>query len=207
MLDKATLTLGDGRRVDLSRCVIVMTSNLGAFEISKMLGGGIGFTGYARSSEKIEGVDQRIYRTATQAAKRRFSPEFMNRIDKIVVFRSLTLGELRQVLDIELSQLQNRIIISQSGRQFVMRCTDDTREFLLKEGTDVKYGARPLKRAIERYVVRPLSNLIATGQIGLGDVIKVDFTSGGSKLVFSKQSLSKTCTPMEARAVAAPATA
>src|SRR5262249_15605627 len=128
-------------------------------------------------------------------------------IDKIVVFRSLTSDELRQVLDIELSQLQNRIIISQSGRQFVMRCTDDAREFLLKEGTDVKYGARPLKRAIERYVVRPLSNLIATGQIALGDVIKVDFTSGGNKLLFSKQSLTKTCAAMEARAVAAPATA
>jgi ATP-dependent Clp protease ATP-binding subunit ClpA len=188
ILDKATLTLGDGRKVDFSRCVIVMTSNLGALEITKTLEPRIGFTGTpAPSSQSAEDTDRKIYRVATEAARRRFSPEFMNRIDKVVVFRSLTHPQLVRVLDIELSKLQNRIIVSQSGRQFVLRCTDDAKEFLLREGTDVRYGARPLKRAIERFVVHPLSNLIATGQIGLGDVVKVD-AGKAENLIFSKQS-------------------
>ena len=187
ILDKATLTLGDGRRVDFSRCVIVMTSNLGASEISRTLEPRIGFIGKPElTPESVEDTDRKIYRIATEAARRRFSPEFMNRIDKVVVFRSLTHPQLVGVLDIELSNLQNRIIVSQSGRQFVLRCTDDAKEFLLREGTDVRYGARPLKRAIERFVVHPLSNLIATGQIGLGDVIKID-AGNMQKLVFSKQ--------------------
>jgi ATP-dependent Clp protease ATP-binding subunit ClpA len=202
ILDRATLSLGDGRKVDLSRCVIVMTSNLGAWEINKMMLGGIGFTSRrAQADGNVDELDQKIYRTATDAAKRRFSPEFMNRIDKIVVFRSLTGDQLNRVLDIELCSLQNRIIVSQPGRQFIFRCTASARELLLREGTDMKYGARPLKRAIERYVVHPLSNLIATGQIGLGDVIKVDVAAGESKLAFSKQNFPRTLAAMEKAAV------
>jgi len=203
VLDKATLSLGDGRKVDLSRCVIVMTSNLGALEINKMMVGGIGFTSRAaQADDNFEKIDQKIYRAATDAARRKFSPEFMNRIDKIVVFRSLTTEQLNRVLDIELSNLQNRIIVSQSGRQFIFRCTDSAREQLLREGTDVKYGARPLKRAIERYLIHPLSNLIATGQIALGDVIKVDATGNGKKLEFSKQVFPNTLVAMENSAAA-----
>lgn len=207
VLDKATLTLGDGRRVDLARCVIVMTSNLGTFEISKLLGGGIGFAGRTDRSSERGSLDQKINRTATDAARRRFSPEFMNRIDKVVVFRSLTGEQLRQVLDIELSDLQSRIIVSQSGRQFVLRCSDAAREFLLDEGTDIQYGARPLKRAIERHLVNPLSNLIATGQIGLGDIIKVDLRDGGGKLAFSKQCFPTTFATAEKHAVLCQTTA
>src|SRR5215467_10029700 len=112
VLDKASLTLGDGRKVDLSRCVIVMTSNLGATEISKMMVGGIGFTlRRAQDGDDFERIDQKIYRSATDAARRRFSPEFMNRIDKVIVFRSLTRDQLGRVLDIELANLQTRIIV------------------------------------------------------------------------------------------------
>src|SRR5205823_10003688 len=119
--------------------------------------------------------------------KRKFSPEFMNRIDKVVVFHTLTQEHLRQVLDIELSDVQNRIMASQSDRQFIFRCTAESKEFLLREGTDLKYGARHLKRAIERHLVYPMSNLIATGQIGLGDVIKIDLGAEGNRLIFSKE--------------------
>src|SRR5207248_6046501 len=91
------------------------------------------------------------------------------------------------VLDIELNDVQNRIMSSQSDRQFIFRCTATAKEFLLNEGTDLKYGARHLKRAIERHLVFPISNLIATGQIGLGDVIKIDLAASGSKLVFTKE--------------------
>jgi ATP-dependent Clp protease ATP-binding subunit ClpA len=94
---------------------------------------------------------------------------------------------LRQVLDIELADVQNRIMASQSDRQFIFRCTARAKEFLLQEGTDLKYGARHLKRAIERHLVYPMSNLIATGQIGLGDVIKIDVGELEDKLTFSKE--------------------
>jgi ATP-dependent Clp protease ATP-binding subunit ClpA len=188
ILDKANLTLGDNRKVDLSRCVIFMTSNLGAFEMSKMLAGGIGFTsGVKQDAENLDDIDQKMYRTALEVAKRKFSPEFMNRLDKVVVFRTLTQEHLRQVLDIELGDVQNRIMASQSDRQFIFRCTARAKEFLLREGTDLKYGARHLKRAIERHLVYPMSNLIATGQIGLGDVIKIDVGESEDKLTFSKE--------------------
>lgn len=187
ILDKATLTLGDNRKVDLSRCVIFMTSNLGAAEMSEMLSGGIGFISGVRQDEtSLAEIDRKIYHTALDVAKRKFSPEFMNRIDKVVVFRTLNQQHLRQVLDIELSEVQNRIMASQSDKQFIFRCTSEAKEFLLREGTDVKYGARHLKRAIERHLVYPISNLIATGQIGLGDVIKIDLSTSGDRLTFSK---------------------
>jgi ATP-dependent Clp protease ATP-binding subunit ClpB len=185
ILDKATLTLGDNRRVDMSRCVIFMTSNLGAVEMSKMLSGGIGFSGGVRqNTANMDILDSKMYRVALEVARRKFSPEFMNRLDKVVVFRTLTQENLRQVLDIELADVQSRIMASQSDRQFIFRCTADAKEFLLNEGTDLQYGARHLKRAIERHLVYPISNLIATGQIGLGDVIKID--CDGSRLTFSK---------------------
>ena len=188
ILDKATLTLGDNRRVDLSRCVIFMTSNLGAVEMGRMLEGGIGFTsGVRQNEENLSEIDQKMYRTALEVAKRKFSPEFMNRLDKVVVFHTLNQEHLRQVLDIELGDVQNRIMASQSDRQFIFRCTSEAKEFLLREGTDLKYGARHLKRAIERHLVYPMSNLIATGQIGLGDVIKIDIGGEATKLVFSKE--------------------
>ncbi len=188
ILDKATLTLGDNRKVDLSRCVVFMTSNLGAVEMSEMLSGGIGFTSGVRQDEaNLEDIDRKMYHTALDVAKRKFSPEFMNRIDKVVVFHTLNQQHLRQVLDIELNDVQNRIMSSQSEKQFIFRCTTAAKEFLLREGTDLKYGARHLKRAIERHLVYPLSNLIATGQIGLGDVIKIDLSASEGKLTFSKE--------------------
>jgi ATP-dependent Clp protease ATP-binding subunit ClpB len=188
ILDKATLTLGDNRKVDLSRCVIFMTSNLGAVEMSEMLSGGIGFTsGVRQDAANLESIDRKMHHTALDVAKRKFSPEFMNRIDKVVVFRTLNSQHLRQILDIELNDVQNRIMASQSDKQFIFRCTADAKDFLLREGTDLKYGARHLKRAIERHLVYPISNLIATGQIGLGDVIKIDLGASGDKLTFSKE--------------------
>jgi ATP-dependent Clp protease ATP-binding subunit ClpB len=188
ILDKATLTLGDNRKVDLSRCVIFMTSNLGAVEMTEMMQGGIGFTsGVKQDDIALADLDRKLYHTALDVAKRKFSPEFMNRIDKTVVFRTLTQTDLRQVLDIELNDVQNRIMSSQTDKQFIFRCTTEAKEFLLREGTDIKYGARHLKRAIERHLVFPLSNLIATGQIGLGDVIKIDLGGEADRLTFSKE--------------------
>ncbi|MEO6726140.1 MAG: AAA family ATPase [Blastocatellia bacterium] len=185
ILDKATLTLGDNRRVDFSHSIVIMTSNLGAREMSDMISGGIGF---APKSGVIDAeVDQKIYRTASEAAKRKFSPEFMNRIDKVVVFRSLRDEHLRQILEIELRAVQDRVMRG-AGDKFVFKCTDAAKKFLLDEGIDFKYGARHLKRSIERFLVYPLSNLIATGQVAMGDLLTVDFSPEIGKLVFTKES-------------------
>ena len=118
--------------------------------------------------------------------KRKFSPEFMNRIDKVVVFRSLRDEHLRQILEIELRAVQDRIMRGTSDK-FVFKCTDAAKKFLLEEGIDFKYGARHLKRSIERFLVYPLSNLIATGQVAMGDLLVVDYSPEIGKLVFVKE--------------------
>lgn len=188
ILDKATLTLGDNRRVDFSKTMVIMTSNLGAREMSELISGGIGFApGKGGKEHSDTEVDQKIYRTAVEAARRKFSPEFMNRIDKVVVFRSLKEHHLRQILDLELQAVQDRIMLS-AGTKFVFQCSDAAKDMLLKEGIDFKYGARHLKRAIERFLVYPLSNLVATNQVGLGDLVHVDLNDAGTKLSFSKRS-------------------
>ena len=188
ILDKATLTLGDNRRVDFSHALVVMTSNLGAREMAELISGGIGFapTQGQKNPNDTE-VDQKIYRTAVEAARRKFSPEFMNRIDKVVVFRSLKEHHLRQILELELQAVQDRIMKS-AGTKFVFHCSDGAKELLLKEGIDFKYGARHLKRAIERFLVYPLSNLVATEQVGLGDLVYVETSPDTNKLTFAKRS-------------------
>jgi ATP-dependent Clp protease ATP-binding subunit ClpA len=183
ILDKATLTLGDNRRVDLSGCIIVMTSNLGAGEMEGLMSGGMGF---ARKPQEIDQrFDDKITRTAQEAARRKFSPEFMNRIDKVVVFKTLRPDHLEQILEIELGMVQQRILQATGNHQFVFSCTTPVKKFLLEEGTDPKYGARHLKRAIERNVVFPLANLVATGQIKLGDFVRIDLTE--NRMVFVKE--------------------
>jgi len=183
VLDKATLTLGDNSRVDFSQTMIFMTSNLGAKEMSELITGSVGFAP-ARSLNLVEtDLDQKIYRTAQDAARKKFSPEFMNRIDKVVVFRSLKHAELRQILDIELRQVQRRIDEG-AGERFLFVLTEEAKEFILSEGIEYRYGARHLKRAIERFLVNPIANLAATHQVRLGDVLVVDFDKESSKLVF-----------------------
>ena len=186
ILDKATLTLGDNRKVDFSHCMIFLTSNLGAKEMSELITGSIGFAPARGKGMMEDDVDQKIYRTASEAAKRKFSPEFMNRIDKVVVFRSLKEHHLRQILELELSQVQNRIMKG-TGEKFVFKCTDQAKSFLLDEGIDFKYGARHLKRAIERFLVYPISNLVATEQVATGDLVQIDYDGATGKLVFTKE--------------------
>src|SRR5271168_236840 len=184
ILDKATLTLGDNRRVDLSSCIIIMTSNLGAAEMNGLVDGGLGFA--PKAVQVDDSLDGKINRSAVDAARRKFAPEFMNRIDKVVVFKTLRSEHLQQILEIELGMVQQRVLMAAGAHQFVFNCTPQVKSFLLAEGTDPKYGARHLKRAIERHLVFPLANLVATGQVKLGDFIRVDML-GESKLTFVKE--------------------
>jgi ATP-dependent Clp protease ATP-binding subunit ClpB len=184
ILDKGTLTLGDNRRVDLSQCIIILTSNLGAAEMSGLVDGGLGFA--TRRTQIDNSLDEKIQRTAIDAARRKFSPEFMNRIDKTVVFQTLRSEHLEEILEIELGMVQQRVLLASAANQFVFNCTAKVKSFLLQEGTDPKYGARHLKRAIERNLVFPLANLVATGQVRMGDFIRVDLNAEG-RLMFVKE--------------------
>jgi ATP-dependent Clp protease ATP-binding subunit ClpB len=185
ILDKATLTLGDNRRVDLSQTMIFMTSNLGGGEITELMTGGMGFAPSVPADSRPR-LDEKVEKTASEAAKRKFAPEFMNRIDKVVVFHPLRSEQLEQILEIELGMVQQRVLETAKGR-FLFRVTQAARDFLLREGTDLKYGARHLKRAIERHVVYPLASLLATEQVSLGDVISIDWDGNEAGLKFSKE--------------------
>ncbi len=202
MLDKATLTLGDNRKVDLSKTVIFLTSNLGGGEISELMEGGMGFV--QPKDKPVAGLDEKVERTAVEAARRKFSPEFMNRLDKVVVFHPLRKEQLQEVLDIELGQVQQRVLDTAKG-QFLFRVTPSGRDFLLQEGTDQRYGARHLKRAIERHVVYPLANLLATDQVNLGDLVCIDWDKTNNRLTFVREGEGALVEPAARKAGAAAA--
>jgi ATP-dependent Clp protease ATP-binding subunit ClpB len=181
MLDKATLTLGDNRRVDLSQTMIFLTSNLGGGQIAELVQGGMGFI--QPKDKPTTGLHEKMERTALEAARRKFSPEFMNRLDKVVVFHPLKREDLDEVLEIELSNVQRRVLDT-ATRPFQFRITEEGRAFLLQEGTDQRYGARHLKRAIERHVVYPIARLLATAQVHEGDLLVIDRYPADKALAF-----------------------
>jgi ATP-dependent Clp protease ATP-binding subunit ClpB len=192
ILDKGTLTLGDNRKVDFSRALIFMTSNLGASEMSALTNPRLGFhapeaVSQAQSGVVDEKLNGKMARTGADAARRKFTPEFINRLDKIVTFRPLGSAELKKILDIELNMVQQRIFNTSPEKSFVFKATEGAKGFLLQEGTDLKYGARHLKRAIERLLVQPMSNLIATDQVRGGDCVQVDFNPVLKALSFVKE--------------------
>jgi ATP-dependent Clp protease ATP-binding subunit ClpA len=192
ILDKANLTLGDNRKVDFSKAMIFMTSNLGAAEMSNIMAPKLGFGVQHIRDQHASGVvdvktTDKLARTGLEAARKKFTPEFMNRLDKVVTFQPLGSEQLKKILDIELNLVQQRIFNTASDRAFVFTLSDSSKGFLLEEGTDIKYGARHLKRAIERLLVQPMSNLIATDQVRGGDWIGVDFDDTIHALRFAKE--------------------
>jgi ATP-dependent Clp protease ATP-binding subunit ClpB len=186
ILDKATLTLGDNRKVDLSSAMIFMTSNLGAAEMSALMRPKFGFSNFGRIPDG--NLMQRLRTVGEEAARRKFPPEFFNRLDKVVAFKALGELELRCVLDLELNAVQERLLAAAGDRPLVLTTSDTAKDLLLREGTDLRYGARHLRRAVERLLVQPVSNLLASGQIRGGDFLFVDRAQEGSSLVFFKQS-------------------
>src|SRR5947199_3554369 len=152
--------------------------------MSSLVEGGFGFT--PKPNVVDDGFDDMINRTAVDAARRKFTPEFMNRIDKVVVFKTLRSEHLEQILEIELGMVQQRVLMAAGAHQFVFNCTPKVKDYILAEGTDPKYGARHLKRAIERHIVFPLANLVATGQVQLGDFVRIDLNAEG-RMVFVKE--------------------
>ncbi len=175
ILDKASLTLGDNRRIDFRKVIIVMTSNLGSAQMEKLATGGIGF-----SAPEVQSaiLDSQLDTIAKDAAKRKFSPEFFNRLNNVTVFHSLTEDMVKSILDIEIKQLWERFVLN-SKIPFFFHVRKSARAVILKEGFDRVYGARYLKRALEKRIVTPLSRLVASGQIHNNASIVIDTAPNG----------------------------
>jgi ATP-dependent Clp protease ATP-binding subunit ClpB len=175
IMDSGKLTLGNNQTTDFTRTILILTSNQGSKAVQSLTqGSDLGF--HAGIAKAEDDLDHQVYKTAKDAAKKFFKPEFMNRIDRIVVFRHLQAESLKKILRIEFSKLKRRV---NSGTRFIeMRMTPAAEEFILKEGTSEEYGARELKRALERYVAEPISSLIGTSQIIIGDCLTVDYLDG-----------------------------
>jgi len=188
ILDKATLTLGDNRKVDFSNALIFMTSNIGAAEMSSLVSPKLGFhVSTPDGSNCAPRLTAKLSRTGIEAARRKFTPEFLNRLDRIVVFKALGNEELERIIDIELERVQQRVQMANAGKPFLISVTGSARKLLLTEGIDLRYGARPLKRAIERLLVHPLSNLMASGQIQHHDQILVTYNGESPSLTFFRE--------------------
>ncbi|MGI6754645.1 MAG: ATP-dependent Clp protease ATP-binding subunit [Atopobiaceae bacterium] len=173
ILDEGRLTDGQGRQVDFSNTVIIMTSNVGAREIAQTTT--LGFTG---TSEGLS--DKEINSRVMGDLKKLFRPEFLNRIDEIVVFKSLTPPQLRGIVDLMVSELRDRLIANGMS----IELTDAARDLVAKKGTDKIYGARPLRRAIQTMIEDPLSEQLLSGDWRPGDVIMVDVDKSQEELTF-----------------------
>jgi ATP-dependent Clp protease ATP-binding subunit ClpA len=158
-----------------------MTSNLGAADMAAVMRPKLGFAVDAPE----DGLSAKLAAVGLEAARRRFTPEFMNRIDRVVTFHPLGSRELQRILDIELQEVRERLRRATGSEGMSFTVTAGARSFLLREGTDTRYGARHLKRSIERWLVQPMSNLIATEQVQAGDRLFVE--SGREGLMFSKE--------------------
>jgi ATP-dependent Clp protease ATP-binding subunit ClpA len=180
VLDKATLRLGDNNVVNFERSLIFLTSNVGARGMQEALGPGIGF-GRA-TAEECEADASRLETIAMRAARRNFSPEFMNRIDAAITYQPLTEKALGEILDIQLTELQEHIEMRLGVRAFRLEVTPRGRRFLLSQGTSAEYGAREIRRALHRLVTQPIANMMADGRVRPGGRIRVDAPAGKSTM-------------------------
>jgi ATP-dependent Clp protease ATP-binding subunit ClpA len=161
--------------VDFKNTVVIMTSNLGSTEFQR---GSLGFRHEAQSKTE----QQRLKGELESALKRTFRPEFLNRIDEVIIFQPLTGEQIRQIVDLIMKEVQKRL----ADRKITVTLTDAAKDWLAKTGFDPVYGARPLKRTIQREVENPLSKKILQGEVKEGDEVKVDLSTEG--LVFSANS-------------------
>lgn len=184
ILDKAVITTGDNRKVDFSKTIIIMTSNLGARQMSEQIDGGLGF---AHSPIVDANLDKKLGDIATSAAKSKFSPEFMNRLQNIAVFNTLTKEQIEAILDIELTKLEMRMSIAWAAANqkipFSLVVSPKAKKTLFEEGYSKAYGARHITRVLERRIQKPLAKLATSTQITTGDVIVVD-DAGGPEFEF-----------------------
>ena len=182
ILGAATLTLGDNTTVDFTNTLIIMTSNEGSSVLQKIIAGNdMGFTSNIATDEEKAAL---VLEEAHKALTKKFSPEFLNRVDHSIVFDRLNADSLRKITHIELEGIQDRIL--SAGHFILLGVEDAAEDYILKEGTSEIYGARELNRALTRLLVEPISNLIATKQINTRDMLVADYKSGKT-LTFTKK--------------------
>jgi ATP-dependent Clp protease ATP-binding subunit ClpC len=166
VLDEGQLTDSLGRRVDFRNTIVIMTSNIGTREL-KDFGQGVGFATKTRqeaSNDYSKGVIQK-------ALKRAFAPEFLNRIDDVVLFNTLSRDDIHKIIDIELKGLYNRV----NSLGFEVKLSDEAKDYVLEKGYDIQFGARPLKRAIQKYLEDPMAEAIIKSSLAEGDTMLVDY--------------------------------
>jgi ATP-dependent Clp protease ATP-binding subunit ClpA len=189
ILDKATLRLGDNTTVNFEKTIVFLTSNLGAREIMRELKPDFGFQAGAESLPPD--IGRKLESVALAAVRRKFSPEFVNRIDAVITYQPLDDTALSAILDREMLELQRHVNTRLGERCFSIEVTPESRQFLLRRGTSRQYGARELKRTIHRNVTQPLATLVAGRQIEPGSTVRVDMSSDGESLVIGTRALQR----------------
>ncbi|MFT3738987.1 MAG: ATP-dependent Clp protease ATP-binding subunit [Breznakibacter sp.] len=184
VLDEGRLTDSLGRRVDFKNTIIIMTSNIGSREL-KDFGRGVGFTTSNRESDS-----EHARHVIEKALKKAFAPEFMNRIDDVIVFNTLEKEDIFKIIDIELRGLYNRI----GSLGYTLEISTEAKEFIASKGFDVHFGARPLRRAIQKYLEDEMAEVIIEASVSEGDIIKVDFDKENEKVVTQIITTNKTAT-------------
>ncbi len=182
VLDDGILTDGLGRKVDFRNTIIIMTSNIGARDLQDF-GAGIGFM----SKTRADNVDDIMKGTIASALKKTFSPEFLNRLDDVIVFNSLNREDMHKIIDISLSKLFKRI----EALGYKIELTDKAKDYVAEKGYDPKYGARPLNRAIQKFIEDPIAEEILKAEVNQGDVIMVDHEEGKEELNFTSKKSKK----------------
>ncbi|SVA06335.1 uncharacterized protein METZ01_LOCUS59189, partial [marine metagenome] len=180
VFDDGYLTDSVGRKIDFTNTIIIMTSNIGVKKIQDF-GIGVGFGTSAKKSQE----SSLNKKTITNALKKKFAPEFLNRIDEVVIFNNLSINEIHKIIEIELEKLYERI--NELG--YKIKLTKKAKEFLAEKGFDKDFGARPLKRAIQKYLEDLIAEEILKSKINEGDIIQVDYKKGGKKLVLKSSKL------------------
>ena len=175
VLDDGILTDGLGRRVDFRNTIIIMTSNIGVRDL-KDFGAGIGF-----ATKKSESQDELMKSTIQSALRKAFSPEFLNRLDDVIVFNSLLREDIHKIIDLMLGKLLGRV----TSLGYTVELTVAAKDFLAEKGYDPQYGARPLSRAIQRYLEDPVAEEILKGELKDGDVILADYSGEGELLTIT----------------------
>ncbi|NVJ48223.1 MAG: ATP-dependent Clp protease ATP-binding subunit, partial [Cytophagia bacterium] len=173
VLDDGILTDGLGRRVDFRNTIIIMTSNIGVRDL-KDFGTGIGFS----TQLKRDNEDAMIKDTIQKALKKTFSPEFLNRLDDVIIFNSLSREHIHEIIDISLKKLLSRI----EAMGYEISLTEKAKDFLAEKGFDPQYGARPLNRAIQKYLEDQIAEEILKGDINEGDTLLADHAEGAAEL-------------------------
>ncbi|HWB84772.1 MAG TPA: AAA family ATPase [Bryobacteraceae bacterium] len=194
VLDKGILRLGDNSTVNFERSLVFLTSNLGAREMMREINPEFGFQS-VKQAERTE-LTSKLQNIALVAVRKRFSPEFVNRIDCIITYQPLTAESLSAILDHHIMDLQNHVNTRLGNRSFTLEVPFETRQFLLQKGTSAEYGARELNRTIHRNLTQPLATMVATGQVNPGARVRVEVSEDGEKLNLRA---------LEADAVTAPA--